>query len=620
MGTVNTALSVMAYDYPPEKVSVYVSDDGGAQATLFAFMEAAKFARHWLPFCMDNRLVERCPEVYFSSPCYSSSTPEADKLKMLYESMKVRVENTVERGKPLEGHIEDEEMHKAFAKWTPNFTRQNHPPIIQVLLASAKDVDVTGGMMPNLIYVSREKNKTHPHHFKAGALNTLVRVSATMTNAPIFLTLDCDTYSSDPVTIKRALCYFLDPKLRPKLAYVQFPQIFRGLNKGDIYFAEHKRVFQINPMGMDGLQGPNYVGAACFFYRRALFGSPSAFIEQEIPKVSPNQIVKKSIGSDDVLKLVQHVAACNYEDQTEWGSKLGFRYGSLVEDYHTGYRIKCEGWKGIFCHPERPAFLGDAPMTLIDLLGQCKRWTIGLLEVLFSKCNTLIFGLPRIGPLALAYTHYACWPIYSIPLTLYAFIPQLALLNGVSTFPKVTDSWSLLYVFLCLGASGKDLLDFLLEKGTFMRWWNSQRMWMISGVTCFLFGCIEYTLSSLGIATAGFNVTSKVQDVELKKRYDQGVFEFGVASPMFVPLTMAAIINLISFVVGFMGILTRGMVNMEGLVLQILLSGFVVVNCWPIYEAMVFRSDKGRMPTKTTLTSAFLVAFLYMVTGVCLKI
>ena len=83
MGTVNTALSVMAYDYPPGKVSVYVSDDGGSQATLFALMEAAKFARHWLPFCRDNHLVERCPQAYFSGTCYSSSTSEALRLKVI---------------------------------------------------------------------------------------------------------------------------------------------------------------------------------------------------------------------------------------------------------------------------------------------------------------------------------------------------------------------------------------------------------------------------------------------------------------------------------------------------------------------------------------------------------
>lgn len=67
MSVVNTALSVMAYDYPAEKLSVYVSDDGGSALTLFAFMEAAKFGSHWLPFCRRNKVVERCPEAYFRS-------------------------------------------------------------------------------------------------------------------------------------------------------------------------------------------------------------------------------------------------------------------------------------------------------------------------------------------------------------------------------------------------------------------------------------------------------------------------------------------------------------------------------------------------------------------------
>lgn len=64
---VNTALSVMAYDYPTEKLSVYVSDDGGSELTMFAFMEAAKFGKLWLPFCRENNIVDRCPHAYFTS-------------------------------------------------------------------------------------------------------------------------------------------------------------------------------------------------------------------------------------------------------------------------------------------------------------------------------------------------------------------------------------------------------------------------------------------------------------------------------------------------------------------------------------------------------------------------
>ena len=133
---------------------------------------------------------------------------------------------------------------------------------------------------------------------------------------------------------------------------------------------------------------------------------------------------------------------------------------------------------------------------------------------------------------------------------------------------------------------------------------------MICGLSSFLFGCLDYTLSSLGILVRGFDVTSKVQDDKLSKRYDEGTFEFGVASPMFVPMSVAALINLLSFIKGSFGVISRGLDNMEGLILQIMLSGFVVINCWPLYEAMVFRNDNGRMPTKITLIAAFLASIL----------
>ncbi|XP_074317684.1 cellulose synthase-like protein G3 [Silene latifolia] len=618
MGTVNTALSVMAYDYPPEKLSIYVSDDGGSQVTLFAFLEAAKFARHWLPFCRDNHVMVRCPEAYFSDTSVNTSClPEAHKLKSLYENMKNRVEKALDRGKI---EFDDDEMRQVFAKWSDSFTPQIHPTVIQVLLNSGKDKDMKGQITPNLIYVSREKSKRYHHRFKAGALNALVRVSATMTNAPIVLTLDCDTYSNDPQTLKRALCYFLDPVIQPTLAYIQFPQIFRALNKADIYYSEHKRLFQIHPRGMDGLHGPNYVGTGCFFQRRAFLGPPSYVIQPKMGTFRPQHLVNNPIMSSQVLDSAYPVAASNYETKTLWGSKLGFRYGSLVEDYHTGYKMQCEGWKSVFCYPERPAFLGDSPITLLDLLGQCKRWTIGLLDVLCSKYSTLTYGIRRLGlAMGLCYTHYALWPIISIPLTIYAFIPQIALLNGISIFPKVSEAWFYLYIFLYIGANGKDLLDFILEKGTFERWWNSQRMWMLSGVSCFLFGCIEYVLTSLGFTVRGFDLTSKVQDDEQSKRYDQGCFEFGVVSPLFVPMTMAAFLNLVSFMMGMIGIYTGGMQRMEGLLLQILLSGFVVLNCWPFYEAMVFRSDIGRMPAKLSFIAAFLMSMLCIVVGAFLS-
>ncbi|TXG50715.1 hypothetical protein EZV62_023239 [Acer yangbiense] len=608
MGVVNTALSVMAYDYPTEKISVYVSDDGSSAFTLFAFMEAAKFASHWLPFCRKKDVMERNPDAYFASN--HSWNSETENIKMMYESMKVRIEHVVEIGKVSDEYITSDQEREAFNRWTDRFTRQDHPTVIQVLLESSKDKDITGNYLPNLVYVSREKSKTSHHYFKAGALNALLRVSATMSNAPIVLTLDCDMYSNDPETPLRALCYISDPNIKPNLAFVQFPQRFHGINKNDIYASEFKRLFVLNPIGFDGLRGPSYVGTGAFFCRRAFFGDPSTFIAPEIVELSPDHIVNEPIKSPSILSLAHRVAGCNYENQTKWGSKIGFRYGSLVEDYFTGYKLHCEGWRSTFCHPERPAFYGDAPTNVLDMLNQQKRWAIGLLEVAFSKYSPVTFGIRSMGLMGLGYTHSAFWPSFSIPITVYGFLPQLALLNGVTILPKVSEPLFFLYTFLFLGAYGQEFLEFVLEGETFGKWWNDQRIWMIKGLSSYLFGFTEYFLNSLGISALGFNVTSKVVDDELSKRYDQEIFEFGEPSPMFVPITMAAILNFFSFSWGLLQII-RGVGDMQGQFLQMLLSSFVMVNCWPIYEAIVLRSDKGKLPAKVTVIAAFLAWALY---------
>ncbi|KAA0044945.1 cellulose synthase-like protein G3 [Cucumis melo var. makuwa] len=608
MNVVNTALSVMTYDYPTSKISVYVSDDGGSAMTLFAFMEAARFAATWLPFCRKNDDVDRNPDAFFTSNHGSNS--ETEEIKMMYEKMRMKVENICEKGM-VEDELLNGEERMTFDQWTISFTPQNHPTVIKVLLESTKNKDISGEALPNLIYVSREKSVTSHHNFKTGALNTLLRVSATMTNAPIILTLDCDTYSNDPQTPTRALCYFLDPKLEKNLGYIQFPQRFRGVSKHDIYSGELKHLFVINPVGMDGSLGPNYVGAGCFFVRRAFFGGPYSLEAPELFELGPNHVVEMSIQSQEVLNLAYLVASCDYENNTKWGFKLGFKYGSLVEDYFTGYRLLSEGWRSLFCNPKRAAFYGDVPITLLSVLNQTKRWCIGLLEVSFSKYNPITYGVKSIGLLmGLSYAHYASWPFWSIPVIVYSFLPQLALISGTQIFPKVWDAWFVVYILLFLGAYGQDLVEFIYVGGTFKKWWNDQRMWMIRSVSSFLFGCIELTLKSLGInPNFGFNVTSKAMDEEQNKRYKQELFEFGVFSPMFVPITTAAIVNLASFAGGLIKI-WKSDGAWEHLFPQMLVTGFGVVNCWPVYGAMTLRNDEGKLPPELTFFSVSLALLL----------
>jgi cellulose synthase A len=64
--TANTVLSILAVDYPVDKVSCYVSDDGASMLTFEALSETAEFARKWVPFCNKFNIEPPAPEFYFS--------------------------------------------------------------------------------------------------------------------------------------------------------------------------------------------------------------------------------------------------------------------------------------------------------------------------------------------------------------------------------------------------------------------------------------------------------------------------------------------------------------------------------------------------------------------------
>lgn len=51
----------------------------------------------------------------------------------IYQGLKVRVNNVIERGKVGHEHITGEGESQAFRKWTDEFTRrQDHPTVIQI--------------------------------------------------------------------------------------------------------------------------------------------------------------------------------------------------------------------------------------------------------------------------------------------------------------------------------------------------------------------------------------------------------------------------------------------------------------------------------------------------------
>lgn len=96
--TANTILSILAAEYPVEKLSCYVSDDGGALLTFEAMAEAASFANLWVPFCRKHDIEPRNPESYFSlkrDPYKNKMRPDFVKdrrrVKREYDEFKVRI-------------------------------------------------------------------------------------------------------------------------------------------------------------------------------------------------------------------------------------------------------------------------------------------------------------------------------------------------------------------------------------------------------------------------------------------------------------------------------------------------------------------------------------------------
>lgn len=59
----------------------------------------------------------------------------------IYENMKVRVENVVNRGEVSEIYISNDEEREAFNKWTGGFTPQDHPTVIQVCIQALSFVN-----------------------------------------------------------------------------------------------------------------------------------------------------------------------------------------------------------------------------------------------------------------------------------------------------------------------------------------------------------------------------------------------------------------------------------------------------------------------------------------------
>ncbi|KQJ90650.1 cellulose synthase-like protein E6 [Brachypodium distachyon] len=612
---ISTVLSLMAYNYPTEKISVYLSDDGGSILTFYALWEASLFAKHWLPFCKRYNIEPRSPAAYFSESDGHQdlcTTKEWSLIKDMYEEMTERIDTVVESGKIAE---EIKEKHKGFGEWSPEITSKNHQPIVQILVNS-KDgnaVDNDGNVLPTLVYMAREKRPQHHHNFKAGAMNALIRVSSVISNSPIIMNVDCDMYSNSSDTITDALCFFLDEEMGHKIGFVQYPQNYNNMTKNNIYGNSLQVINKVELNGLDSVGGPLYIGTGCFHRREILCGRK--FTEDYREDWNGGIKDKMQAHADEIEEKAKSLAACTYEHDTQWGDEIGLKYGCPVEDVITGLAIHCRGWGSVCNNPTRPAFVGVGPTTLAQTLLQHKRWSEGNFSIFLSKYCPFLFGHGKITlQHQMGYCIYGLWAPNSLPTLYYLIIPPLALFKGTPLFPEITSPWIIPFISVFCVKNLYSLCESLLCGDTLKGWWNGQRMWMVKRITSYLYGVIDTVRKLIGLSKMSFAVSSKVSDEDESKRYEQEIMEFGSSDPEYVIIATIALLNLVCLAGGLSQMMTgeRG-IRFNVFCPQLILCGMLVITSVPFYEAMFLRKDKGRIPFSVTLASIGFVMLTFLV-------
>ncbi|KAI8012702.1 Cellulose synthase-like protein B3 [Camellia lanceoleosa] len=630
--TVNTVLSLLAVDYPSDKLACYVSDDGASPLTFYSLVEASKFAKIWVPFCKKYNIQIRAPFRYFT---IESTSPrdvspefkqEWKRMKDEYEMLSKKIEEAAQRSIPCE-------LAGDFADFS-NIQRKHHPTIIKVIWEN-KEVQSNG--IPPLVYMSREKRPKHHHHFKAGAMNILTRVSGVMTNAPFMLNVDCDMYANNPRIVFHAMCFFLGGfnNQRDDLAFVQSPQVFYDGLKDDPFGNQLVVFYKYLVGGIVGIQGPFYGGTGCFHRRKVIYGlSPD---DNEIARKLSNEALLKTFGrsmeftksaakilSDmktssispnnisNCIEAAYQVAGCGYEYGTSWGKEVGWIYGSTTEDVLTGLTIHGRGWRSAFCSPDPPAFLGCAPPGGPGSMTQQKRWSTGLLEIWFSTKNPLVPTLQ--GKLqirqCMAYMWLILWGLRSIPELCYAILPAYCIITNSHFMPKVREPTILIPVAIFVMYNLYTLSEYLRSGLSAHAWWNNQRIWRLNAMTAWFFGFLSVVLKLLGISNTVFEVTQKATSTNADDNdANSGRFTFD-ESPIFILGTTILLVNLTALAIGLLGFRSEsGDGNGSGIG-EFICSVWVVLLFWAFFKGL-FGKGKYGIPF-STLYKSWAIVLLFV--------
>uniref|UniRef100_A0ACD5ZBA2 Uncharacterized protein n=1 Tax=Avena sativa TaxID=4498 RepID=A0ACD5ZBA2_AVESA len=572
--TMNSILSILATDYPAEKYATYFSDDGGSLIHYEGLLETTKFAASWVPFCRKHCVEPRAPESYFGrNVCpYTGNAPndfldDHRRIRVEYGEFKARLDglSTVieqrseafNRANTKEGRVnatwmaDGTQWQGTWIEPAKGHKKGHHPAVFQVMLNQPSD-DPQLGMpassdhpldfsavdvrLPTLVYIAREKRPAYDHQKKAGAMNVQLRVSALLSNAPFIINFDGDHYINNSQAFRAAMCFMLDPRDGDNTAFVQFPQRFDDVDPTDRYCNHNRMFFDATLLGLNGIQGPSFVGTGCMFRRVALYGAdPPQWRPDDAAKAkvsqTPNVFGKstafinsmpaaanqeRSIASPATLQETASVDAelasvmtCAYEAGTEWGNDVGWVYNIATEDVVTGFRLHRNGWRSTYCAMEPDAFRGTAPINLTERLYQILRWSGGSLEMFFSRFCPLLAGR-RLHPMQrIAYINMTTYPVSTFFLVMYDLYPVMWLVHGQFYIQRPFQTFALFVAVIIATVELIGMVEIKWAGLTLLDWVRNEQFYIIGTTGVYPTALLHILLRALGLKGVSFKLTAK---------------------------------------------------------------------------------------------------------------
>ncbi|KAK2649358.1 hypothetical protein Ddye_016847 [Dipteronia dyeriana] len=236
------------------------------------------------------------------------------------------------------------------------------------------------------------------------------------------------------------------------------------------------------------------------------------------------------------LDAAHQVAGSTNENGSSWGEKVGWMYGSALEDVLTGLMIHTRGWRSGYCNPDPSGFLGCAPSSLLATMIQQKTWSTGLLEILFSKNNLIsatLTGNLQIR-MCMAYLYVIIWGLRSIPELCYAVLPAYCIITNTNFLPKFQEPEIFILVAIFVIYNMYTLSEYIQIGFSIRSWWINQ-------------------IKLLGLSKVAFEITPKDDNDDGNNDGNVGKVTF-VESPFFVAGTTVLLVQLSALAMSLLGL------------------------------------------------------------------